>query len=287
MGPILLEPRAEAETRIDQAWQPVALQPPRAKRGPGFWVGSGAALLFATWLGTDLYQLIASGFQDNWFRGGLTAALLGAAGLLAAIGIGKEARNLTRLRAATTLRAALGNPLAPYPPLQAEALAWAREVAPRLPNAPAALEAISACQDRDQLLASLRLHIATPLRDQARGIGLRAAIEGGALVAITPTEPLEGAVAALRGLMVLRRVAMLYGVHPGPVALWSLGKRIAWTAAAVAGTDLFVQTLTDQALSQTPGLRHLAHASGMSIAAFRLYRLALVTAEACSPIPLP
>jgi len=55
----------------------------------------------------------------------------------------------------------------------------------------------------------LRSQVADRLRETANGIGTRAAIEGATLVAICPHPAWDGIIAAVRGLLVIRRVAAL------------------------------------------------------------------------------
>jgi len=53
----------------------------------------------------------------------------------------------------------------------------------------------------------------------------------------------------------------------------------------VTGLAVLSQTMADHVLSKVPVIKHLASAvPEASLAALRLYRLAGITAEACSPI---
>ena len=92
--------------------------------------------------------------------------------------------------------------------------------------------------------------------------------------------------AGLRGLVLVRQIAQLYGVRPGVAATLILLRRVAWTAAGVSGMELLSQTLADHALKELPIVKRLVGAvPGSGLAAIRLYRLADMTAEACSPLP--
>ena len=89
----------------------------------------------------------------------------------------------------------------------------------------------------------------------------------------------------LRGLAAIREVADLFGLRPGPAVCWVLLRHISRAALETMGADLLAQKVTDQFLSATP-LRHVAAAvPEMGIAAARLYRLAVITARECSPVP--
>jgi putative membrane protein len=285
LPPTLLAPLPDAETRIDHGWAPPQVLPPRPPRGALPWLTGGVLVLLGTWLVTDLVGFAAAAFRDSSLAAGFTLAAIGAGLGMIATSVAIEGRSLLRLRHADALRADLTDPSVPLATTKRAAQRWLGTVAASVPDSDRIAEAISAAPSASALAATLQTSVAGPLRAKASAIGLRAAVEGGALVAVTPSQPLEGAIAAIRSLLLIRQIAGLYGVRPGPVVLWQLLRRVAWTAAAVAGSEVFVQSFTDHALSQLPGLRHLAQASGMSVAAFRLYRLALVTAEACSPLP--
>jgi putative membrane protein len=128
--------------------------------------------------------------------------------------------------------------------------------------------------------------VEAPLRTAVRRIGQDAAVRGAALVAISPHASWDGLIAAWQGLRVIRSVARLYGLRPGPAVTVALVRKVAWTAAGTAGVDLLSQTVADQALSSLPVARHvLAAVPGSGVAALRLYRLAWIAAEACTPVP--
>jgi putative membrane protein len=105
------------------------------------------------------------------------------------------------------------------------------------------------------------------------------------VVAITPAPALEGVLIGIRGLLLIRQVAGIYGMRPGLLVTLALLRRIAWTAAGVSGFALLSQTLAEHTLHKVPLVKHLLGAlPETSLAAMRLYRLARITAEACSPI---
>jgi uncharacterized membrane protein YcjF (UPF0283 family) len=135
------------------------------------------------------------------------------------------------------------------------------------------------------LRAVLTQHLTEPLRQATRRAGNQAALEGGMIVAISPSPALDGVLAGLRGLSLLRQVAALHGMRPGGVVTLALLRRLAWTAAATSGTDLLGQALANGALAHVRVIRQLAAAlPGSGLTALRLRRLAEVTAQACSPL---
>jgi len=123
------------------------------------------------------------------------------------------------------------------------------------------------------------------LRQATRRFGDRAALEGGALVAISPSPALDGVVAGLRGLSLLRQVAALHGLRPGAAVTLALLRRLAWTAASLPGLDLLGRALAEGTLAHVPVLKQIAAAiPGSGVTAFRLRRMADATARACSPL---
>ena len=138
-----------------------------------------------------------------------------------------------------------------------------------------------------RLRAVLRRQVAGPLRQASRVAGQRAALEGGVMVAISPSPALDGVLAGLRGLSLVRQVAQIHGLRPNLAVTVALLRRAVWTAAGVSGADLVAQAVSEQVLGRIPVLQHIAAAvPGSSVTALRLSRLAHVTAEACCPLAM-
>ncbi|HEY8611065.1 MAG TPA: DUF697 domain-containing protein [Roseomonas sp.] len=149
-------------------------------------------------------------------------------------------------------------------------------------------EAVTAAPDVPLLRAALRRHLAGPLRQATRRAGSQAALEGGVVVAINPSPALDGVLAGLRGLSLLRQVAAIHGMRPGGAVTLALLRRLAWTAAGTSGLDLLGRSFADSALSHLPVIRQLAAAlPGSGLTALRLRRLGDVTVQVCSPIEAP
>jgi putative membrane protein len=161
-----------------------------------------------------------------------------------------------------------------------------RDVATRLPEVARILPAVEAAGTVAEIAAHLRAGAAAPLAAEAAKAGRRAAMEGGAIVALSPSPALDAVIAGWRGLALVREVAALHGLRPGAAATASLLRRTVSIAATTAGADLLAQTATEGLVGATPVVRELAAAvPGAGVAAFRLYRLAVATAAACSPLP--
>ena len=247
-------------------------------------MGLGLLVLLGGWVVLAPISFVLSSFQQSPWLGGL-------AGGVAALGLGllgaaiwREVRSLRALRNVDHLRALLtdaGNLMAARDAVKG----WVRRL-DRLPDQAATLAALDDAASIAALRNVVRNLVITPLRRSVTEIGKQAALEGGALVAITPHAGLDGLIAGVRGLAVVRRVAALYGLRPGMTVTLVLLRRVVLTAASTAGVDLISSSLADQALSNLPVVKHLAAAvPGAGVAALRLYRLAGITATACDPLP--
>ena len=75
-------------------------------------------------------------------------------------------------------------------------------------------------------------------------------LEGGLVVAISPSPALDGVLAGLRGLSLLRQVAAIHGRRPGAAVTLALLRRLAWIAASTSGVDLLSHSLAESALER-------------------------------------
>jgi putative membrane protein len=217
---------------------------------------------------------------------GVLATLAIGSGLgLVAFGMAGEWRAYWRLRMVETIRATLSRSDTPIEDFKAAALSWLKLVAANIPDSAAIEQTVRDAATPGRINAVLRERVVAPLQGSAQGIGSRAALEAGTLIALSPHASWDGVIAASRALMVIHQVARLYGLRPGPAVTVILIRKVAWTAAGTVGVDLLSQTLADHALGSLPVARHIASAlPGTSLAAMRLYRLARVASEACCPV---
>jgi putative membrane protein len=215
-----------------------------------------------------------------------------ASGLALSLGIGLigyglagEWRGYRKLRSVDRSRAALASPVAAIEGLRTAALDWLEQVATTLPDADEAIRAIRTASSGSEIQAVLRDRAADPWRQAAKALGQRAGLQAASLIAISPHAGWDGVIAGLRGLLIIRDIARLFGLRPGLAVTLLLVRKVAWTAAGVSGIDLLSQSLADHALSALPFVKHIAKAvPGGGLAALRLYRLASLTAEACCPV---
>jgi putative membrane protein len=228
-------------------------------------------------------ELVLAAFDRAAAYGWAAAAVLGAAGGMIGWALSAEWRAWRALARVDRLRALLeGGALEPA---RDAALGWVGQVSARLRDPAAARAAVGGAGNVVELRAALQLHVAGPLAEAAGQAGQRAALQAGALVALAPHPALDALLAGWRGVRLVREVAAIHGLRPGAVATWALARRVVATAAGTAGVELLTQGLSDQLLQHMPVLRHVAGAvPGATLAAVRLYRLARVTAVACSPL---
>jgi putative membrane protein len=282
--PALL-PGEEGAGAVVPAWSPRDLGGPRGGWGTLGLVAAGGAVLIGAWAGFGLAGMVAAQFAVSPVLGWLSLGAVGAGAGLIGAALLREARALRSLGRVDALRAALADPAAPLGRTREAALDWVRDVASRVPEASRVVPAIEAAGSVEEIAAHLRSGVVGPLAAEAARIGRRAAVEGGAIVALAPAPSLDAVIAGWRGLRVVREVAALHGLRPGLAATRRLLARTVSIAATTAGADLIAQTAAEGLVGATPVVKDLAAAvPGAGVAAFRLYRLAVATAAACSPI---
>lgn len=271
----------------DQPWLPAVVPsgPARGVSATG-WVASGLAVLLLGTLVLSMAGFAVDQFARSQVLGILTLAAYGIGGGLLLWGVQMEVSAYRRLTRVDALRAMLARPGVPLEAARSAARAWLATVPAALPDPAGTSAALERCISVEELAAILRNGALDPLRAQARRLGRDAAIQGGLLVAITPSPALDGLIAGLRSLRLVRQVASLYGLRPGPSVTLALLRRAAWTAVTVTGLDLAARSVVEQFVNATPGIKHVVEAvPGVGQTARRLYRLAAVAAEACSPLP--
>jgi putative membrane protein len=284
-GPALLDlPAGMPAGPVDHGLTGTRARPRASTPGALGPIAIGLAILLLGWFALSAAGFVADQFTRSDAAGWSAVAML-AAGLLAVLwGVRREVGAFRRLKEVEALRALLREDDGPVQPARSLALAWLDGLAD-LPGTAEAREAVTTATDIPLLRAGLRRHLAGPLLQATRRAGDRAALEGGAVVAISPSPALDGLLAGLRGLSLLRQIAALHGMRPGGAVILTLLRRLVWTAASTSGLDLLSQSLADSALTHLPGLRPLAAAlPGSGLAALRLKRLADITARACSPL---
>ncbi len=283
-GPVLLDAEPDAPTRLNVGWAPEAVATPRVQVGTGFWIGAGLVVLIASWAVLSVASFVVALLVQSLVLGLLASAGVGLGCLLLLYAALLEVRAYRSLGTVERLRAVLaaGTTLAVG---RAEATAWLNQLGPAIPDRAAVDRRLQGAATLEELRDVLRSQVADRLHEAALALGRRAAVEGATLVAICPHPAWDGVIAGGRGLMVIRRIAALYGLRPGVAVTLALMRRVAWTAAGTTGLSLVSQGLADHVLGSMPVLKHVAGAlPGSGAVAVRLYRLAGITAETCSPV---
>jgi putative membrane protein len=285
-GPMLLDVvLGEDRARIDPLWNPELVASRSSDSSSLTWVAGGLTILLLGWLLLSLVAFAEDQFRRSTTLGVLTVTCFGIGFSLMAYGLWCELRAFRALQRVDDLRRRFSRDDLSMPKLRADILPWLQIIRHHLEKPDRIVSLIEAATSPAGIAAVLRHEVVGPLRQAARRAGRRAALEGGAMVAITPTPALEGVIIGIRALILVRQVASIYGIRPGFLVMIALLRRVAWTSAGVSGLALLSQTLAAGTLHQLPLLGALAGAlPETGLAAVRLYGLANITAEACSPI---
>ncbi len=282
----LLEADPDAATSVETSWAPERIAGRSEGGRTGLWLAVGMMALLFGWVTLSVTWLVISLWHQSGLLGGLALILFLAALGMLTWGAYGEVRAYLRLRQVDELRSLVESNGTGVAHAKNVARSWLNEV--RLDSALRADAAVAlACAaTADDVRAVLRNRVLPQLKAQAKTIGRRAAADGAVAVALCPHPALDGIIAAVRAILMIRQVAGLFGLRPGIGVTLLLFRRVAGIAASVGGVDLLSQSLADAVLTtEMPVLKHVVHAiPGSGVAAIRLYRLAGVTAEACSPV---
>lgn len=281
MSETLPAPRIEAEivpaARLDVAVAAPAVVPSHSRSTLGLMAWGFAVLVFGL-AGLQVGNFAADQFARSAVLGWTTVGIAGSGFGLVGLGVWRELRVLFALRGVDRLRAALHgpDPHSAKPALRA----WLRG----LPEGEAVIPALDAINDPDAIPALLRAGPLAELRSRSDALGRTAALQVFAAASVVPSPLLDGLLVAWRGIRLVREVASLHGLRPGVLGTVSLLRRTAFSAAAVAGTDLALDATLRGVLSN-PLLRHVVgDMAGAGVAARRMVLLARAAATACSPL---
>jgi putative membrane protein len=271
---------------------PVLLEPAGVPQSRRPWLrlffGAGVVLLVG-WLGVEAYDFVAGLLARSPILGVGFAVLLALVALGAIGALGRELADLRRLERAERLRLTGERLIASEAHGQADAYVEQLERMYRgradlaEPLARFRRQTSDALNDGEQLRLFARTVLA-PVDRQARRLVTRGARDIGALTALSPLGLLDSAIVLWRTLAMLRALARLYGVRPGPVASIRLLRRtLAHVLAAGVG-----ELVSDAALEA-------AGASLLSVISSRIgqgavhgllaARLGLAAVQICRPLP--
>ena len=272
----------------DAPFQPAAIVVSGTPSGPPgmlTWVAAGLALLVVGGTILSMIGFVVDQMARSAALGLTTAGVFSVAAAAIIWGALIEVRSYRRLTVVDRMRVRLRDPACPVEDARHFARFWLASIAARVPQADALQAALDACRTTEEIRALLRHRPLRVLREKARLLGTRAGTQAGFIVAITPSPALDGLIAGLRSLSLIREVAALYGLRPGPAVTIGLMRRCAWTAASVYGVNVAASMAATNLMTEMPVLRHVAAAvPGAGLTATRLYWLSLAVAEACAPV---
>jgi putative membrane protein len=258
LRPFELDPTT-AEFLPEPAQPPPAAVPPPATAAPPrgssrvwgrlAWGGILAALAAVA---IDTVDRLAARIETDPLTGWPLAVLIAMVGVAAVTLLGRELIQLRRLQHRASLRDE-GLRLAASD-LHGRAPALVDEITHGLPVDPRVGEAIANYRRQgDDALADgerMRLferNVLVPLDDRAYRLVLESARDIGLLTAISPYGLLDGLLVIWRTTLMVRAVARLYGIAPGPVATMALMRRCLRNAALAGLADVATHAMLEHA----------------------------------------
>jgi putative membrane protein len=295
IAPFELDPRRADRLELvppEAPPAPLVVEPAVAPQSRRPWLrlffAAGAVLLIG-WLGLEAYDFVAGLFARSPLLGAAFALLLALVALGSIGALGRELADLRRLERAEQLRLIGERLIASEVHGQADAyLAQLERLYRSRPDLAEPLARFEV-QTSDALNDGERLRlfattVLAPLDRQARRLVTRGARDIGALTALSPLGLLDSAIVLWRTLAMLRAIARLYGVRPGPVASIRLLRRtLGHVLAAGVGevlNDAAVETAGASLLSVISTRIGQGAVHGLLAA-----RLGLAAGQICRPLP--
>lgn len=282
-----VSPAAEAGP---QALEPPAELLPQGRRTPMLALAlAGLGVLLVLGLGLQAYGLVLGLFALAPALGWFGLGVLALTALALVLGVIREVMALRRLRHLGDLRQ---DAAAVY---RREAYGEADDLLRELPRLYADRPGLRAAQrrfaaeDRDDLSDGERLRLFAqvmlePLDGAANQQIIRAARDVSALTALAPLGLLDSLIVLLRTVMMLRRIAQLYGVRPGIAASLDL-LRLSARNAALAGVGDVMSHALGEALHGSL-LRMVSTKAGQgAVNGLLVARLGIACMQACRPLP--
>ncbi len=255
--------------------------------GKLFWSALSGLLSLA--VGLWFWRLIEDLFRTNVYAGWLGAGLLALAAVALAVLLWREVSGLMRMAAVTELRTAAEAAHA------ADDGAAAKAVVRRLVAFQAGDPATAAARQRMEslegeivdgrgLLALADRTLLAPRDDLAKAAIAAAAKRVSMVTAISPRAIVDIVFVAAQSVMLVRRIAAIYGARPGGLGFFRLGRRIFGHLAITGGV-----AITDSVLSQLVGQGLAARLSAKLgegvLNGLLTARVGLAAVAACRPLP--
>jgi putative membrane protein len=184
------------------------------------------------------------------------------------------------------LRAIISSPISRLEPVCSAALEWVDLISKTLVDPADTKRIIKSSESVEEIRAFLRSSVVKVLDDAVEARTKQAIFQIGAVTAISPHLSWDGIVLLLRSLILVRQIAIIYGVRPGLAATVAILRHVVITAAATSIALSVGGKLFGGLAKATPIVREFTEAAGVGIAeSARIWGLAKLTAEICNPVP--
>ncbi|WP_207538749.1 DUF697 domain-containing protein [Sabulicella rubraurantiaca] len=281
-APEISQGAPEMPPRLEEASEPLP-SVPQAPRSRAAWVlAVGTAGLVLVWLVDWLWALSAQmpvlGVV-GWAA--FAVFVLGAGGLAwrewRALKLLEQAEALRRRIAAATTAETATHLLAPL----------GRDLLSRGVAAPRLLDgwnrAIPAARTASEVVRAFEAGPLSAADARAEAAVARAAVTAGGFVALSGNPVADMIGFAVRTIMLMREVMVIYGLRPGRVAEFRLLRRLLVEGAVVGAADLAGDAVASAA-GQVTGLVAGSAAQG-ALAAYRVARIGALVMAGCRPVP--
>ncbi|MCW8084198.1 DUF697 domain-containing protein [Sabulicella glaciei] len=280
-APEISQGAAEVPPRMEDAQPPPgAPQPPRSRAGRVLAIGLSGLLLvwLVDWLWALSAQIPVLG-AVGWAA--FAVFVLGAGGLAwrewRALQLLDGAEALRRRIAAAATAEAATHLLAPL----------GRDLLSRGVAAPRLLEgwnrAIPGARTAPEVVRAFEAGPLSAADARAEAAVRRAAVTAGGFVALSGNPVADMIGFALRTIMLMREVMVIYGLRPGRVAELRLLRRLLVEGAVVGAADLAGDAVASAA-GQVTGMVAGSAAQG-ALAAYRVARIGTLVMAGCRPVP--
>jgi putative membrane protein len=276
----------------DASALPVPVAAPRTPRrrlpwGTLFWSSLGGLVTFG--FGLAVTRLIEDLFARSEALGAIALALAVLAGIALLAIVGREALGLIRLNAVEQLRHRAEAAIATDDRVAAQAvvqdLLAVERVQPRLARARAGLRAhLSDIIDGADLVRLAERELMGPLDQEARRLVSAAAKRVSVVTAVSPRAIVDMSFVLITVVMLVRRLADLYGARPGALGVLRL-LRLTIAHLAVTGGVAATDSLIQQVLGHGVAAKLSARLGEGVLNGLLTARIGLAAIEVSRPLP--
>ncbi len=269
---------------------PLPAVEPERRRNPAWrWFLRSAAALILGLVVLDLGLFLHGLFERSLVLGAAFSLLIGATAAALLSWIALEIRQIRKLGAVEAVRVHAAEAMARDG--HGGAMSFLAEARRALAGRPAVARrfdrledmVLETMSDRDAL-ELFRREILLPLDAEAYAAVRRAAQWTAIGVSASPVAGLDALIALWRSLRMIRQIAEVYGVRPGPIATLSLVRRVLSGVAVLSAVDVMGDLWAQHLGHRVAGFISAKLAEGV-YAAIRVARLGLLTMGACRPLP--